>query len=564
MALTSAILTGFTGIRTNQFAVETIGNNVANVNTTGFKNSRALFETLLSRTVNSGTAASGTSGGTNPIQFGYGSTLATTQRSFSQGTTERTGVVSDLAVDGEGFFILDRPGGGAVYTRDGAFSLNTQNELVSASGALVQGFAASADGVIDPGVLSNLQIPLGELSNASATTEATLGGILNAAAEPALTGAVSTSATLQTTGGAAATASTALTSLVDSDNVPLFADADVISVSGVQKGGIDIPDAQFVVGTDGNTLGDFATFFESVLGIDTSAPAIGTPGVTVSDGTVAPAGALTIVSNAGDVNAISIDGASIRNSTSGALPFEFTSTPASGEGVTTSFLVFDSLGTPVEARLRLVLESKTAAGNLWRFTAESGGGAGLGTPLGGGTVTFDQNGRFVAASGTQISINRGNTGAVDPLTVNLDFSGMSGLTASDDVSTIAMIAQDGFPEGTLTGFEIAADGVISGTFSNGQKRDLGQVALATFANNQGLIGQSQNTFAIGSNSGPAVVTTPLTGASGRINSGELELSNVDLSRELIGLITASTGFSAASRTVRTADDMLQELLLLVR
>ena len=92
----------------------------------------------------------------------------------------------------------------------------------------------------------------------------------------------------------------------------------------------------------------------------------------------------------------------------------------------------------------------------------------------------------------------------------------------------------------------------------------GQVALARFTNNQGLIAQSENTYTLGVNSGAPVIVAPQTGATGRINSAQLEQSNVDLARELIGLISASTGFSAASRTVRTADDMLQELLLLVR
>lgn len=564
MGLTSAILTGFTGIQSNQMAVQTIGNNVANVNTTGFRNSRTLFETLMFRTVEGGTAPDDQQGGTNPVQFGYGSTLATTQRDFTQGSTERTGVPSDMAVDGEGFFILNTPGDQQVYTRDGAFTLNTSNELVSTNGSFVQGFAASEDGTIETGTLANLSIPMGVLSDASATAQAFLIGNLNADSELAATGAVSISSVLTASGGAAASATTALTSLVDADGVALFSTADVVTIRGVQKGGIDVPEAQFVVGTDGTTYGDLAAYLQTLFGIDTGESAIGSPGVTVGDGTIAPAGALMVASNAGDVNAISIDGASIRNSTNGSAPFQFTTTPATGEGATTSFLVFDSLGTPVEVRLRFIPASKSDAGNTWRFTVESAGDSGAGAFLGDGALTFDQNGQLASATGTQISINRGDTGAVTPLTLALDFGGMSGLTSSNGVSTASLSSQDGFPRGTLTGYEISPDGVITGTFSNGQERVLGQVALATFANNQGLAARSENTFAVGVNSGAAVINAPLTGSAGRVNSGELELSNVDLARELIGLITASTGFSAASRTVRTADDMLQELMLLVR
>ncbi len=563
VGLTGAILTGFTGINSNQLAVETIGNNVANVNTTAYKNSRALFETLMFHTTHEGTAPDGQQGGTNPVQFGFGSTLATTQRSFNQGSTERTGVVSDLAVEGEGFFILETATEGSLYTRDGAFTLNTSNELVAANGSFVQGFTASQDGTIESGSLDRLNIPLGELSEAGATTLARLSGNLNASSEMAATGAVSVSTPLTATGGEPASATTALDSLTDSEGVALFNTGDVIEIRGVKKGGLDIPTTQFVVGSDGSTYGELAAFLETTFGIDTSDSAAGAPGVTIGDGTIDPAGALIVRSNGGDVNAIELDASSIRNGTTGAAPFTFSTTPSTGEGTTTSFLVFDSLGTPLEVRLRLVLQSRSDEGNTWGFTAESPNGLTAAPLLGQGTVSFDPTGRFVASTGTQISIPRGESGAINPIVFNLDFGDMTGLTSIAGVSTVSLSSQDGFPEGILTGYTIDPDGVINGTFSNGQARVLGQVALATFANNRGLVAQSENTFVVGVNSGQPVVRAPQTGAAGQIRSGELEQSNVDLARELIGLITASTGFSAASRTVRTADDMLQELMLLV-
>jgi flagellar hook protein FlgE len=564
MGLTSAILTGFTGIQANQVAVDTIGNNVANVNTTGYKGSRALFETLFVRTINEGTAPGQDQGGTNPVQTGYGVGLATIQRGFGQGSFQQTGVVSDLSVDGEGFFILESPSSTPVYTRDGSFTLNTENLMVSANGSFVQGFGASEDGTINAGTLQNLEIPLGATASASATTEATLLGNLDAAAEIARTGSVSVSAPMVTADGSAATAGTALTALVDADGNPLFADADVISIDNLQKGGIDTPPAQFAVGVTGSTYGELAAFVQSALGIDTGASAIGSPGVTIGDGTVNPAGALVITSNAGDVNALNLDATSIRNATTGQVPFALTTTPATGEGVMTSFRVFDSLGTSVDLRIRMVPESKTDAGIVWRYNVESSDDTNPGVFLGGGTVTFDQNGQYLSATGNTVSIARGDTGAVSPLSFNMDLSKMTGLTAASGESSLELGSRDGFAEGTLAGYEIGLDGVITGTFTNGQTRDLGQVALATFANNQGLVAQADNTYVVGVNSGDAVVASAATGAVGTINSGRLEISNVELSRELIGLITASNGFSAASRTIRTADDMLQELMLLVR
>ncbi|MEE9296677.1 MAG: flagellar hook-basal body complex protein, partial [Phycisphaerae bacterium] len=362
MSLTNAIMTGFTGINSNQFTVDTIGNNIANINTTGFKSSRTLFETLFTRTIEEGTAPSETAGGTNPLQIGYGSGLATIQRSFNQGTAEQTGVESDMAIDGDGFFILQTGAAAPVYTRAGAFTLNTDDLLVSSDGSLVQGFSASEDGTIDTGNLANIVIPLGTGSEAGATTLARLVGSLNAGSDVASTGALAVSNVQVTSDGTPATAATALTSLVDANGDPLFSEADVIAISGVQKGGIDIPDTQFVVGADGSTYGDLAAFLQTRFGIDAGDTAIGSPGVTIGDGTIAPAGALVVSSNAGDVHAISLDGSSIRNGTNGALPFSFTTTPATGQGLSSTFLVFDSLGTPVELRLRTVLESRTDEG----------------------------------------------------------------------------------------------------------------------------------------------------------------------------------------------------------
>jgi flagellar hook protein FlgE len=127
-----------------------------------------------------------------------------------------------------------------------------------------------------------------------------------------------------------------------------------------------------------------------------------------------------------------------------------------------------------------------------------------------------------------------------------------------------MDSQDGRAPGTLIGYSVGKDGVITGTYDNDVEQVFGQVALATFTNPEGLVGLEDNTFAESANSGQAVVVAPQTLGAGRIEAGRLEQSNVDLPREFIGLITASTGFSAAGRVVRTADELLQELLMLVR
>ncbi|MCP4593128.1 MAG: flagellar hook-basal body complex protein [bacterium] len=557
MGLTSAMLVGATGLHSNQYMIDTIGDNIANVNTTAFKSQRSLFETMFYRTLDGGSPPDEDSGGTNPKQVGYGSGLASLQRNFSQGGLQPTGMKSDLAVDGNGFFILDAPDGTQQYTRDGSFDLDQNNTLVSSDGAFVQGFAADSDGTIIEGVLSNLVVPLGTEREAVATSSVTMDGNLDGSSTVASAAAVVTSGALVTAGGAAAEG-TALTDLVDGSGVPLFATGDTITINGWAKGGVELPSVDLVVGTDVTTLGDLAASMETRAGINSDPATGGTPGITVENGT------LVITSNLGEANAVSIEASDIRNSTSGTLPLTFTATPAAGEGTTTSFLAFDSLGNPVEVRLRVALESSSSAGNTWRFYAESVDDTDPSPIIGTGTVSFDQDGQYVSATGTTLQLDRAGTGAVSPVNMSLDLSMLTGLSTPASGSTLVMASQDGSSAGELIDYAIDQSGIIVGTYSNSQTQVFGQVGLARFANTEGLVAQGDNTFVTGINSGEAAVGAPQTLGMGSIQAGNLELSNVELTREFIGLITASTGFSAASRVVRTADDLLQELLLLAR
>jgi flagellar hook protein FlgE len=565
MALTDAMLTGFTGIKSNSVAVAVVGDNLANLNTTAFKGQRTLFETLLYRTISEGTAPSATSGGTLPRQMGTGSTVAAIQRNFNQGGFDSTGFQGDLAVEGDGFFILDAGGGRQVFTRDGAFHLDAAQTLVSNDGDAVQVFGVDQAGAIVPGTLTSLVIPLGTASQAIPTTQVLMDGRLDPSTNIASAGAVVTSQPLVTASGAPATASMALTDLVDANGVPLFAAGDELAINA-SKGGIATTESTFLVGTTGSTVGDLATHLQSVLGINTDPATGGAPGVTVAAGPNPPAGTLVVTSDSGEINAVALDASSITNRT-GLLsaPFQFTTaTPAVGGGVTTSFSVYDSLGNPVDVRLRAVLESKSQAGTTWRFYAESTGDSDLSPMLGTGTITFDPNGQFVGATGTDLTIDRAGSGSATPLVFTVDFSGLNGLASSDGWSELIMASQDGAPAGILTNYGIDRDGIVTGVYSNQQTQILGQVALATFINDEGLVAQDRNIFLPGPDSGDPVVGAPRTGTAGAVIAGALEQSNVEIAREFIGLITASTGISAASRVVRTADDLLQQLLLLAQ
>ena len=565
MSLTSAMMVGYTGIQSNSVGVDTVGNNLANLNTTAFKGQRTTFETLLYRTISEGEAPSATSGGTLPRQIGTGSVVASVQRNFTQGGLNSTGVASDLALNGDGFFIVQDANGQQLFTRDGAFRLDASQTFVTAGGMPVQVFAAADDGTIQTGTLSNLVIPLGSASQAVATTQVIMDGRLDPSTSQATQGALLVSQPLVTSGGAPASAGTALTDLVNAEGIASFNVGDEIRIQA-SKGGVATAPSTFIVGTTGNTLGDLASHLESVLGINTDPAVAGAPGVSIADGPDPPAGSLVVASNQGQINAIRLDAGSILNTTGlVAAPLTFaTQAEAAGGGLTTTFGVFDSLGNLVEVRVRLTLESKSADGTTWRFLAESASDSDLSPVLGTGTIIFDSNGQFVGATGTDLAVDRDGAGSTSPLQVTLDFSNLTGLANSNGSSQVIMASQNGAPAGVMQAYRIEDDGTVLGLFSNQQEQVLGQVAVATFVNNEGLLAQAKNTFVAGPNSGDPSIVAPQTGIAGSVVSGALEQSNVEIAREFINLITYSTGISSASRAVRVADELLQELLLLAR
>jgi flagellar hook protein FlgE len=560
MGLTSALFTGLSGISSAQFKLDVIGDNIANVNTVGFKGARSLFQTQFSQTFSSGTRPGELEGGTNPSQIGLGSVLGAVQRIFQPGSIETTGFPTDLAVEGEGFFVLRTALNEQVFSRDGAFSLSALNKLVSQDGFFVQGYGVNENFEVVPGVLKDLEVPLGVLTTAQATSRVTIDGSLNSNGDISTQGNILESQVFTLADGATPIAAgTLLTDVHDpavAPLAPLWAVGDTITINGVTRGGREIAEESFTVQA-GSTVQDFLDFMDDQIGIDTSAATPGNPGVAVT-----AAGQLQFRSNVGTANAIDIQAGTII-STGNTNPFTFTETQdAIGESISTSFIVYDSLGTPLTVSATATLESRNDAMHTWRFYVHADQDTDSDTVIGTGTITFDSNGQFLESTGQGIVIDRANTGAATPLTINLDFNQLSGLTVRE--SALIMSNQDGFATGTLIDFGFGSDGVLIGTFSNGQARPLGQVVLATFANNAGLVQRSNNTFFAGSNSGEAQITAPQVLGAGRILAGSLELSNVDLSREFVGLIQSSTAFSAASRVISTSDQLLQELLLLGR
>jgi flagellar hook protein FlgE len=577
-SLSGALNAALSGLDVSQQAINVIGNNIANVNTTAFKSSSVNVKPQFYITSSAGTASTSAFGGTNPQQTGLGAAVDSATTDFSSGELTSTGVDTDMAINGNGFFIVQ--GQTQQYTRDGTFTLNDQNQLVTSGGQFVQGYGADSAGNINAGTLQNLTIPLGSLAQAQATTSATLQGNLDSGGTVATGGSILDSGPLTdiTTGTPATpTSTTLLTNLASASapTTPLFTVGETITVAP-QKGGKDLSPSSFTV-TAGDTLATLSSFYSQAAGIDTGAPPTGTetPGVSIGALTGDPADSarLIITGNTGTANALQISTSDTTAST-GTVPLTFAdgtdtngnTSGATGESVNTSFTTYDSLGNPVDIEVTATLQSTSNTGSTWSFYASSPQdtnattftAGGTGSLVGDGTLTFDNTGKLVSSTGATLSIARDNTGATTPMNVTLDFSGVTALSSAS--SSLTSATQNGFPEGTLSTFSVGNDGTITGGFTNGQTQTLGQVALATFNNNQGLLNDGDNLYSSGPASGQAVIGAPAQNGAGGVQSGELEGSNVDLSQQFTELITDSTGFTASSRVITTADQLITDLL----
>lgn len=570
MSLTTALFTGLTGMDVHGKSLDVIGDNITNVNTAGFKSSRAVFETQLSSNLSLGTAPSAESGGTNPTQIGLGTKFGGTQRNMGNGAIQSTGKNTDLALEGAGFFILEQNGKSS-YTRNGSFDLDSERRLVAPNGARVQGYGVDQNFNITQGGLDDIQIPVGSLTLAEATRNVELAGNLNASGATASNGArIASGAMTDLNNPGPADESTLLTDLSRNGADPLFQTGDVVTINGAEKGGKLLGNHAFEVGPDnttdadgfGTTLGDFTSFLNNFLGLSGNSNNGGeTSGVSVNGD-----GEMVITGDHGKDNHIKLETSDIASNGITSQPFLLnTQQDADGESVRTSFEAYDSLGTPIAVDLTLVLEDKDSSGTGWRYYAESSDNQDGGRFLDTGTLRFDSFGEIEDDTPPVIGISREGTGAADPMQVTLDFMTQGNFTAlTSQGSEANAVHQDGTPVGTLESFSVQENGVITGAFTNGLSRDLGQVAVATFTNPEGLVAKGGNAFEAGAASGLPVNVAPLSAGAGRIVSGALEQSNVDLSKEFVDLISTSTGFSASSRVISTSDQLIQQLLAMGR
>jgi len=437
MSLLTAMYSSASGLSATTDELSVVGDNIANSQTVGFKASRTDFADAMTQQLVTGEG-----------EQGLGVRTLTVQKLMAQGAFTTTNQDTDVAIQGNGMFVLKGAYGGTsgtFYTRDGQFTIDKDGYLINEEGLHVQGMEADATGDVSSGLLGDLQV-----GNASAPAKPT----------------------------------------------------DDITV----RGNLD--------STSNPTENPVA--------------ATGYAGWTVGD--------------AKDTSNFS-----------------------------TSMVVYDSLGKPVQLDVYFCMDS---VGD-WHYHAVTdgskltGGTAGP-TEVATGELKFDTEGRLVSNTTTVNSFNPLNATNPQPLTFNFGTgtgtggSGLDGITQYAASSAMSFVTQAGFTSGSLSRLSIGSDGKITGGFTNGQSRVLGQLVLGNFKAPDQLARMGGSLYQETPSSGPGTLGTPATADRGSISAGALEQSNVDIAQEFINMIAAQRGFEANSKTLTTADQLLSDLMMIRR
>jgi len=592
-----AMYSGITGLKNFQTVMDIVGNNIANVNTVGFKASRVTFQTALLQTLKSGRAPQDNIGGTNPMQIGLGSQIASIDKLMTQGSFQNTGKKTDLAIQGDGFFILS-DGRGYYYTRAGNFILDTNGTLIQAStGYRVQGWKAVQDPesglrYVDTNQpIGDIVISAGMSMPARPTTRMRIEGNINSSVGPksfTMTIKDTTTNTDYTVKiwfekTAADFARQSLDPFSENQSYTFYIDVD----------GDGQPDD-----IDGDGTADSGYIIFNKFGR-----------VTDAKFTLSNSGSPT------DVTTITIGGdAEIAIPTSGEPKFYETDNPSNfivaeytSPRYVTAVQVYDTLGNPytlyvefvrlgrtflnipsgnetqatfassgTELKNAWVWRAYTSTGELITYKDDTGSDNVGGNKYIGGLINFDESGKLqkyygLHTDGTTLYVNTQDelrTISFDASlsgdsTVNIDID-LSSVTQFSAPNTANVAWQNGNPQGTLESFAINESGEIIGTFSNGLTDILGKIALAIFNNPAGLQEVGNSLYVTSPNSGLPKIGEPGTGGRGSLIPGALEMSNVDLAEEFTRMIIAQRGFQANARVITTADAILGELVALRR
>ena len=460
-----SLYSGVSGLQNHQTRMDVIGNNISNVNTTGFKRGRVNFQDMISQQLSGAAKPTDEIGGVNAKEVGLGMTVASIDNIFNQGNLQSTGVSTDIAIQGNGFFVL-KSGEESFYTRNGAFGLDMNGTLVNpATGMRVQGWMAEdVNGqmmVSTAATPTDLVIPVGSKDPAKETTNVNFACNLNKNTPEILEGASPEDIVKGTWG-------------TEQKIYDSFGNEHMLSVS-----------FRRVVGTPNqweatvNIDEDNADFTQTRVGLG-STDGMGNTFIVSFD-------------NYGALQSVTDSAGNVTN-------------PEGQVVIQTSFAVPDS--------------NVDEEGNPYRQT---------------------------------LNINLGTIGSFKDT-----------ITQSSSKSTTKAFYHDGYTMGYLDNFKIDSSGVITGVYSNGTNRTIGQIAMASFTNQQGLEKAGDNTYVESNNSGMARIGESGVAGKGTLMAGALEMSNVDLSEQMTDMIVTQRGFQSNAKTIQTADTLLETVLSLKR
>lgn len=548
----TSLYTGVSGLNANMSKLSVIGNNIANVNTVGFKSSRVTFSDILSQSTGSGTD-----------QIGLGVKMSSIQRMFSQGAFQTTGNNLDMAISGDGFFIASDPVlNQSYYTRAGQFQTDKNGYITNPEGLRLRGYMA--DGGVLQNTISDLQISTNVIEP-NATTSATLTANLDSNA--GITGYVFTTGS--------------------NEQIEFSIDGGTswLTASLVTDGGLSSGNAY----TGEEVAAGISNALETANGTSDTYTVSYDDQTGKFSITNDSSNSGTLVLDWSDANSTSasILGFSAASSGSIAAGSSDTSDNAGGEfslskaGDTTNFsspiTVYDSLGNSHVVTLYFRKDSLGSTGNTWEWYAVVGGEdttSGSKEVQAQGSITFNTSGALYSESAITYP-----TGGFDfeggPLqnqSITFDFgtgitqggSGTDGTTQYGTNSGVSSLTQDGYSSGSLQRISVKQDGAISGVFSNGRALTLGKVLLADFANPVALSSEGNNLYSETLDSGQPLIGQPGSSGRGLLQSSTLELSNVDIAHEFVSMITAQRGFQANSKIITTTDELLAELVNLKR
>ncbi|HIC10555.1 MAG TPA: flagellar hook-basal body complex protein [Campylobacterales bacterium] len=551
---------GVSGLQAHQVAMDVEGNNIANVNTVGFKYSRANFADMLSQTSKIASAPEGGLGGTNAVQVGLGSSVASVSKIFSQGSLEKTDKATDIALSGDGFFTVSADGGKSYkFTRAGDFKFDANGMMVDSNGYVVQGWLRDdKTGKIDTSsTIQGIKVDNSLTMPAQPTSSVRLKANLNSGDHNEKTSpifAVDNNGNFLTNKGNEKPEDFSALYNENGDAFNLVpGNSFSISVNG------STPE-ELVYGTDFTTTEDLRTLLANRTGLAVSINEFGKFEVNNTGG--APVSIeITDGTNNNEKFTDMLKSLNIK----ALQPGQSTYTQAVGAATHgTSIDIMDSLGS----KHTLSVSFRKSEGNKWdTMISVPKPGSIEGDPdpnILFGSVSFNPDGSLASVNPSTIRFT-GNNGSEPNQIINLDFGKINdfgGLTSFDAETKTAGISQDGYGAGDLVDVAIDPSGVVTGTFSNGKSVGLAKIAVARFTNNEGLMSEGGNIFIQSANSGAAMIGEAGAGGRGTIQSSYLEMSNVDLSRSLTKLIVVQRGFQSNSKTITTSDQMLNTLLQL--